>query len=332
MRRALGTKSVCAVLLCLALASAPARAALCWGSLYVVSRSTHTQVHCPTPTLTKTWRIRCYDGCGYQDGSFDRSLTGFGECFKNPSCRAPQIICLPLAGSDIYGHNPPSLSSAIVNRMGYYRSPPCSLPGCRTAGVSSMTVYCNCASDQNPVWCAENDPLIVSLGDAHYELTDRAEGVEFDLGANGTARQVPWTDPGSDEAFLALDRDGSGTIDDGTELFGDATPQHVAAEPNGFRALAMFDDVLSGGNEDGGISAADEVYARLWLWLDADHDGRSRPEELLRLAEVGLEWIGLDFGRSGRVDRHGNEFRFRAESRWSDGSRRPVWNVFLTAE
>lgn len=305
---------------------------LCWGSLYVAYRSTRLLDRCPTPTLIRTWRIRCADGCGYNDGNYTARLSGFGECFKVQRCTAKQIKCLPLAGTEIRRWDPPSLTATIVNREGFYVLEPCGLPECRNAGISNITVECNCDSRSNPSFCGQNDPLIVSLTDRTYRLTDRAGGVEFDLGDNGTPSQVPWTDPRSDEAFLALDRNDNGTIDNGSELFGDVTPQHATDDPNGFLALRLFDDVLSGGDEDGRISAADEIFPQLELWRDANHNGVSESGELMTLDQVGLEWIDLDFRASGRVDRYGNRFRFRALSGWREGKVRAVWNVYLVAQ
>lgn len=195
-----------------------------------------------------------------------------------------------------------------------------------------MSVFCPCDPDFHPSFCAVNDPIIISLFDRQYFLTDADGGVVFDLGDTGVPAQVPWTHPDSDEAFLFLDRNGNGAIDSGRELFGDVTPQHVSNSPNGFRALAVYDDSLSGGNEDGRISAADEIFAELGVWRDANHNGFSEPDEMLPLTAVGLEWIDLDYSESSRVDRFGNEFRYRSSSGWVGGVTRRIWNVFLLAQ
>jgi hypothetical protein len=263
--------------------------------------------------------------------SFQQQLTGFGVCMKDPKCTTG-ITCLPIAGGDIRAFNPPSLSSSILNRAGRYTLPPCVAPACFTSSVNTMTVFCDCDGDHPGWWCAVNDPLIISVDDASYRLTDRSGGVEFDLGAKGVQIQVPWTLGSSDDAFLVLDRDGNGMIDDGTELFGDVTPQHQTANPNGFEALALYDDTLTGGNEDGRIDSADEIFSRLQLWTDRNHNGVSESTELEYLAESEVEWIGLSYRQSDRVDRYGNEFRYRGRAGLGGGRKRVIWNVFLNAE
>jgi hypothetical protein len=61
------------------------------------------------------------------------------------------------------------------------------------------------------------------------------------------------------------------------------------------------------------LDGGDSVFASLRLWRDANHDGVSEPGELYTLPESGVEAISLDYAATGRRDRHGNEFRYRAK-------------------
>jgi trimeric autotransporter adhesin len=101
-------------------------------------------------------------------------------------------------------------------------------------------------------------------------------------------------------------------VRDGKQLFGDVTPQPASDNPNGFLALAVYDQPAKGGNGDGVIDAQDAIFSSLRLWIDADHDGVCRKEELYPLPALGVHSIALRYHLSKKRDQYGNIFRYMA--------------------
>jgi len=168
-----------------------------------------------------------------------------------------------------------------------------------------------CCDDSG--WCEDEDmedPIVIRLSDAAWNLSSVRDPVRFDIHANGKKTTLAWTARGADVAFLALDRNGNGTIDDGSELFGNATPlPNGQRAANGFAALAQFD-----ANGDGVIDRNDPVWSSLLLWVDRNHDGISQPDELLPIAQSAITSIELDHHWTGRRDASRNFFRFEGHA------------------
>lgn len=133
------------------------------------------------------------------------------------------------------------------------------------------------------------DPLIVNLDTDAASLGDVS--FFFDLNCDGTAEELSSLGEGS--GFLALDKNGDGVINDGSELFG-------AKTGDGFAELAQYDQ-----DGNGWIDENDEVFSRLSVWAQCG-DGEPR---LLSLSEadVGAIFLGSRETQFTLTDSSGRE-------------------------
>ncbi|MGH9956461.1 MAG: hypothetical protein ACREBC_04935 [Pyrinomonadaceae bacterium] len=203
--------------------------------------------------------------------------------------------------------------------------------GCPLRACGAEFVYCPEGYAPGPnCKCVPLSPIIIDLDGNGIKLTSRADGTRFDLNGNGDKGLLPWLEYGSQDGWLVFNFNEDEVILNGRQLFGDKSAQASERFPgesrNGYRALRGFDD-----NKDGFITPADGVWRLLAVWKDPNHNGISDPGEVTGLAANGITSISLDYKESGRKDKFGNQFRFRAKV-IKDGKEHYSYDVFLTAQ
>ncbi|MCB1378822.1 MAG: DUF2974 domain-containing protein, partial [Alphaproteobacteria bacterium] len=128
------------------------------------------------------------------------------------------------------------------------------------------------------------DPIVLDLNGDGVKVISRAEsGVRFDFDGDGLVEESGWLS--RRDAFLAIDWNRDGKINDISELFGDALT-------SGFSAMAALDT-----NGDLILDASDALWNRLRLWRDSNTNGQTDAGELLKLSTFDIVSIDLHFTR-----------------------------------
>ena len=132
------------------------------------------------------------------------------------------------------------------------------------------------------------DPLVINLDSCPATVSDQT--FYFDLDGDGTEENIHQL--GSGSGYLALDKNGDGKINDGSELFG-------TASGDGFADLAKYDE-----DGNGWIDENDEIWKQLRIWVQTE-----KGPQLYSLGEKGVGAICLNklptyytqYGKSGQV-------------------------------
>ena len=169
-------------------------------------------------------------------------------------------------------------------------------------------------------------PLVVDLDGDGVETVGVSEGVYFDHDGNGFAEKSGWV--GKDDGILVRDINNNGTIDNGTELFGNNSVLSSGAKAaNGFEALKELDS-----NKDGVFNSSDEAWNTVKVWKDSNQNGIVDNSELLSLEQANIAGINLNYNEQELVDGNGNTHAQTGTIIKTDGSSGTITDVWFDAD
>ena len=173
------------------------------------------------------------------------------------------------------------------------------------------------AGEYDMSWDAGITPIVIDLdGDGVETVSRKDAGGSFDLFGNGREIESGWV--AADDALLAVDANGNGTIDDISELFGGRSIG------DGFARLASYDS-----NGDGRVDAADSNFGDLLVWQDADGDHQTDAGELRTLEEAGIASLSTGHVDHPFVDDQGNLHLESGVATLDDGTAVDMTDVYF---
>jgi hypothetical protein len=156
-------------------------------------------------------------------------------------------------------------------------------------GDGDLDIVAVSQNDDTLAWyentCDGSDPIVLDLDGDGIELLGIGSGITFDIDADGMGEGVGWFGP--DDGMLVMDLDGSGAIENMSEVFSEVFDGKSYVDS--LSALASLDS-----NADQVISPEDDQFNDILVWQDSDSDGVSAAPELSTLSDRGITSISLD--------------------------------------
>jgi hypothetical protein len=272
----------------------------------------------PNPT-TYSYNDQCWDdssGASKLYNSVGSSVTGQGQCLSlgyNPGITwqlcFPSTVPIEIDAFTGSGYNQFYNYAYdyyfVVSGGGIGTGP---VKGsCQPAGTGKFDLK-QCKA-RACIYCGNGggSPIILDITGDGFHLTSEANGVKFDILADGTPIQTSWTDPQYHNSFLVHDVPVGGKVT-GKNLFGNHTYNGCS---NGYCALAEFARVDL--TKTSTINSSNPAFAKLKLWDDANHDGIAQPNELSSLSAKGVTSLSVTGTPNFYTDVYGNSFRFKGK-------------------
>lgn len=159
------------------------------------------------------------------------------------------------------------------------------------------------------------DPLAIDLNrDGSFASSGQMD-VEFDLLGDGHRSPATWLNSG--DGFLAIDRNGNGRIDDGSELFAGRLPGES------YQQLARYDR-----NSDGSVDAQEAAEGQIIVWTDVNRDGQTNDGEMFTFDTLGIQSISLQYSDRTKLEAGGFVTQISAVQ-YSNGSTGTIADIFL---
>ncbi|MDF1751630.1 MAG: DUF5801 repeats-in-toxin domain-containing protein [Verrucomicrobiales bacterium] len=133
-------------------------------------------------------------------------------------------------------------------------------------------------------------PVTLDLDGDGLEFIPLSEQLMFDFDGDGNLDQSAWVGP--DDALLAIDLNGDGLVNDGSEV---VFTQHAEGAETDLEGLALAYD----SNHDGKLDANDDEFSLFGVWQDKNSNGINEEGEFMSLEEAGI--VSIDLSGDGNA-------------------------------